>query len=231
MLYRSNKLMYDRTTESLWSSLTGEPVIGPLAESGIKLSLFPAVMSLWGEWLAEHPDTTVVSNETGIYPSNTYVSEHDTASFYFDYRETPETRFPVWNRDTRLEPKDEVLGLSVGDVYTAYPVEILQRNRLVNDEVGGVEVVILASSGSSSARAYERLGRVFSLAASNMTSDSSPTELVDDQGNTWHVTEDALVNSADRSLVLPRLPAFVSFWFGWFAFHPDTLLYGVPAGE
>ncbi|MEL6916360.1 MAG: DUF3179 domain-containing (seleno)protein, partial [Bacteroidota bacterium] len=29
-LYRSNKLMYDKATQTLWSTLEGEPVIGPL---------------------------------------------------------------------------------------------------------------------------------------------------------------------------------------------------------
>ena len=34
LLYRSNKLMYDRATETIWHQFTGEPVIGPLAETG-----------------------------------------------------------------------------------------------------------------------------------------------------------------------------------------------------
>jgi hypothetical protein len=49
LLYRSNKLMYDRNTESLWSSLLGEPVIGPLADSEIKLAFFPVVLTTWEE--------------------------------------------------------------------------------------------------------------------------------------------------------------------------------------
>lgn len=32
-LFRSNKLMYDRTTNTLWNRLTGEPVIGKLVGS------------------------------------------------------------------------------------------------------------------------------------------------------------------------------------------------------
>ncbi|MGB5881672.1 MAG: DUF3179 domain-containing (seleno)protein, partial [Thermoanaerobaculia bacterium] len=37
LLYRSNKLMFDRQTLTLWSNLTGEPVIGRLARSSIHL--------------------------------------------------------------------------------------------------------------------------------------------------------------------------------------------------
>ena len=40
------------------------------------------------------------------------------------------------------------------------------------------------------------------------------------------MTEDALVSSADPSETLERVYSQVSFWFGLFAFHPETLLYG-----
>ena len=72
MLYRSNKLMYDRATETLWHQFRGEPVVGPLAGSGIRLRVLPSVLTTWVEWLAEHPDTTVISNDTGVYPAGFY---------------------------------------------------------------------------------------------------------------------------------------------------------------
>jgi hypothetical protein len=34
LLYRSNKLMYDRQTGSLWNQFTGRPVLGALTLSG-----------------------------------------------------------------------------------------------------------------------------------------------------------------------------------------------------
>jgi hypothetical protein len=60
-LYRSNKLMYDRLTRSVWNQFTGVPVIGPLAEDGARLSFFPVLLTTWQEWVEEHPDTTVLS--------------------------------------------------------------------------------------------------------------------------------------------------------------------------
>ena len=60
LLYRSNKLMYDRKTNTLWRQFTGEPVVGALADSGIRLSIFPVVLTQWQEWVAAHPDTTVL---------------------------------------------------------------------------------------------------------------------------------------------------------------------------
>ena len=50
LLYRSNKVMYDRATNSLWNQFIGEPVIGPLADSGIRQPFFPSVVTTWDEW-------------------------------------------------------------------------------------------------------------------------------------------------------------------------------------
>ena len=231
LLYRSNKLMYDRATNSLWSQLLGEPVIGPLADSGIKLEIFPVSLTTWGEWRAEHPDTTVLSLETGYYSPSFYPPESDPTAFYFDYRESAETLFPVWNRDPRLDTKEEVLGLSVDDVHKAYALATLQAERVVNDEVGGAEVVIVTSSLSMDTRVYARHGRVFSVADEDADEEGEsrglPLAVVDPDGVSWLVTEAALVNTNDASQTLPRLPSHVAFWFGWFAFHPDTLVYGI----
>src|SRR5262249_60340101 len=56
-VYRSNKLMYDHATLSLWSTMTGEPVLGQLVGRGVKLRLSPVVTTTWGEWRAAPPHT------------------------------------------------------------------------------------------------------------------------------------------------------------------------------
>ena len=66
LLMRSNKLMYDRGTNSLWNQLTGEPVIGSLASSGATLEVLPVVATTWGAWKAEHPDSRILDLETGV---------------------------------------------------------------------------------------------------------------------------------------------------------------------
>ena len=217
-LFRSNKVMYDRATETLWHQFTGEPVIGPLAGTGVKLSFFPSVLTTWEEWLAEHPDTTVISTVTGLYSS--YPPESDPASFYHDYRSSSETRFPVWPRNDELVTKDVVLGVEIGGASKAYPVPAGQQSRVINDEVGGTALVVIASSSSQSGRAYESRGRTFTVAPGDSSADT-PTLLVDQSGDTWSVTEEFLINQRDGS-GLPRIPTRTSFWFGWFSFHPDT---------
>ena len=225
LLYRSNKVMYDRLTGSLWHQFTGEPIIGPLWDSGIKLPFFPVLLTTWEEWAAEHPDTTVLSQETGLYPAEFYVPRDDPRSIYYDYWVNPDTRFPVWKRSDALETKEVVLGLAVDDSFKAYPVAALQQDRVINDSVGGTDVVVIASPNSEAARVYERGEFRFALGADASAAAGLPTELVDSDGGVWQVTEEHLVSAADASHVLGRLPTHMSFWFGWFQFHPDTEIY------
>ena len=216
MLYRSNKLMYDRATETLWHQFKGEPVVGPLAGSGVRLEILPNVLTTWGEWLAQHPDTTVVSNDTGLYPADFYRSEWDMDSIYFRYRSDSGTMFPVAGIHAGLPIKEQVFGLVFGATARAYPHAALARAPVLNDTVGGQEVVIVTVAGGG-VRAYDRDG---------MTFQTDPDgQLQDDAGREWRVFEDALGNVEDPGQRLVRLPSRDAYWFGWQAFYPDTELY------
>ena len=101
---------------------------------------------------------------------------------------------------------------------SAYPIEILAAEKVVNDVVGPQEVVIVTDPKSKAARAYDAQGRTFAPGAVS-------TEVIDESGAVWRLTEDALVRADDASQSLPRLAGNDVFWFGWYAFHPQTKLY------
>ena len=216
MLYRSNKLMYDRVTETLWHQFRGEPVVGPLANSGVRLEVLPNVLTTWGEWLEQHPETTVISNDTGVYPADSYLPEEDPLSIYFSYRADAGTMFPVAGINESLPIKQQVFGLAFGDQARAYSRDTLVQNPLLNDNVGGQEVVILTVAGGGS-RAYDRQGIELQF--------SSEGQLQSDDGRAWRVLEDALESVDDPSQRLPRLPSRDAYWFGWQTFYPHTDLY------
>ena len=174
--------------------------------------------------MTEHPDTTVLDRYTNVYPPDFYVPENDPRAIYYDYFTSDEVMFPVWNRDITFEPKAVVVGLSIGDSAKAYGVTDLQEVRFINDTVGGLNVVVVASPESRAGRIYERGETVFGLPEAD-DPNMAPTTLVDESGAHWQVTESGLVNAADPSAVSPRIPSLTSFWFGWFQYHPDTEVY------
>lgn len=204
--------MYDHQTESLWHNLTGEPVVGSLANSGIKLKVLPVVISPWEHWRHEHPETVVLDINTG------YERDYTPGKPYGDYFARPDTMFPVSPRDTRLSPKSYVFALRIGDHPKAYPLEVVGKKRVVNDVVGGRNLVILADSETRTARAYERRDYNFSVG-------KTAREIVEQQtGEVWQVHEEQLGN-ARTGEHLPRLGGHVSYWFGWYAFYPGTEVY------
>ena len=107
-------------------------------------------------------------------------------------------------------------------------IDALRHDRVVNDSVGGADLVVVASSLSADALAFRSEGRQFSLPDDAL--ESLPDMLLDEDGAVWHVERDRLWKDDDPAQTLSLHPANVSFWFGWYVTHPDTLLYGATEG-
>ena len=211
LLYRSNKLMYDRATQSLWNTTWGQPVIGPLAGEGIELQRSYVVTTTWGEWRRRHPATTVLSLETG------YQRDYGEGVAYRDYFSTDELMFKVPVVDTRLGNKDEVLALTFPDATDeklANSAQFLSTTPVYHDQLGKLRFVVVTDPSGAN-RVYYREGFRFE-------SYDGDSELVDSEGNSWTLSEHSLTDSNGNQL--NRLPAHRAFWFGWHAANNDTLL-------
>jgi hypothetical protein len=136
-LFRSNKLMYDRQTQTLWNHVTGEPVIGALAESGIRLERLPVVVTSWGEWRRQHPGTKVLDIETG------HLRPYSAGAAYGRYFASTQTMFPVWQRSALLHDKARVFTLLLDGRPKAYALEALDRaGGVLNERFAGRDLVI-----------------------------------------------------------------------------------------
>ena len=216
LLYRSNKLMFDEETASLWSMLDGSPAIGPLVGSGLRLKAHPVVTTTWGEWRAEHPATSVLSIDTG------HERDYSEGAAYREYFATDRLMFRVPKRDTRLKNKDEILGVLVpapggGRQAAAFDVRLLADQRVFEAEVEGRRFVIVTSERGAN-RVYDAGDVRFEPRPAG---DSTVTDL---SGRRWTATEEALVSDG-AGLRLARVPAWRAFWFGWYAQFPETLLF------
>lgn len=219
LLYRSNKLMFDEETMSLWSTLEGKPVVGALVDTGLQMTSHAAVTTTWGEWRATHPKTTVLSLDTG------HKRDYGEGAAYRDYFSNDRLYFEVSKTDRRLKNKDEVLVMQVRRAAggEAQPVAIvadfLKRTPVFHFEVAGRRLLAVTSPRGAN--------RVYALGGHDVVFQSRPVtgDLVDTAGRTWRQGEDALT-LADGSITLPRFVAQRAFWFGWYAQYPATLLLG-----
>ncbi len=199
-LYRSNKLMFDRETDSLWNQFTGKPVSGPLVDSGLMLKIRPVATTSWGRWKALHPDTKVLSLNTG------HRRDYGSGVVYRDYFASPDLMFPTIVRDESVaKRKDRVFGIRDVAAAKAWPIAAFKGGRVINDAVGSRNVVLIGDAETRTVRAYDRRDMEFA--------SGSASNLVAGPGGNWTITESDLVGPDGTKLA--RVPGHLSYWFAW----------------
>lgn len=168
-LYNSNLVLYDRATDSEIPQMLGTAVDGPL--KGETLDRFPVTVTTWTQWKAAHPDTLVLSRETGHdrdYDRNPYPGYDTLLSIWF----------PVAATSDRFPSKKIVTGIELNGGFLAVPKEEFKAIGSAETELGGQTITF-----------------------------------------TYHHGLDTITAAADDGT---DVLAFDSYWFAWYAFHPDT---------
>lgn len=144
-LYRNSLIMYDRQTGSLWSHFLGAAVEGPLR--GAKLTFLPSTFTSWETWRRRHPRTLALS--AGPYAVDSYGGYYGSGQTGI---------LGTRKRDTRLDPKDLVLGV-LAPATKAYSFEDLERLGRIRDTLAGEQVEIVYDEPSRTAAAFLLSGR------------------------------------------------------------------------
>ena len=103
LLSRSNKMLYEFHTRSMFDTFTGQAVSGPLREAGVRLPQTTMVTSRWGDWKEANPHTLIVAMDGGIgrsYPEDPLGDRDDYGPI-----------FPIGDLDERLPVQAKVLGV------------------------------------------------------------------------------------------------------------------------
>lgn len=135
LLYNSDVLLYDYRTGSLWSQLLSKAISGPL--KGAEIPPIPTANTTWRDWQKRHPDTLVLSTDTGFRMGY-------RGSPYGEYQSKGQLMFPVALRNRAYRNKELVLGIKTDGVEKAYPFKELRKHGEVSfrDSIGGTELTI-----------------------------------------------------------------------------------------
>jgi hypothetical protein len=180
-------------------------------DQGIQLKRRSVVTTTWGEWRRRHPDTSVLSLNTG------YPRDYGEGVAYRDYFATDELMFNVPDLDLRLRNKDEVLGIILPeypDQSLAIAVDYLASQRLLHERISDMEFVVITDNSGAS--------RVYETNATRFTDWDGDQNLIDEDGQRWQLSESRLSNGRGQELL--RLPAHRAFWFGWYSAYDQTRL-------
>jgi len=227
LLYKSDLVMFDSATHSLWYQAIGRALTGTLA--GTQLRVYPSFIVPFDEAAREAPAARVRSRNTGYtrdYGRNPSVG-------YDDANELPFlSSAPL---DGRLMPKERVVTVSVGDTHAAYPFSVLARVGVVNDRVANLPLVVFWANGTTSALGAAQIGKARDVGAGVMfnrrlNGRSLTFRAVNgafrdrETGSTWSLTGRA-THGALKGAVLKPVTHANHFWFAWAAYVPPTRVY------
>lgn len=217
LLWNSNKVMVDVQTRTLWRQLTGEAIAGEL--EGEVLEAFPLTVTLYADWIAEHPDTDILAIPGGgrdldfgggAIPQD-FGYSYEPNQAYRDYYAGEDLWFPSFAVPDRFEEKERVATLTLDGAAIAVGVEDLAVAGPHVLEVGGARV--LAVPTAAGARFY-------------LVTDDAVLDAADGGGVT--LPPGSVIGEEQAEIggaTLERLTSSQSFWFAWYGIHPDTAVW------
>lgn len=222
LLWRNNNVMFDRSEDafSLWSQMGSVALCDISGEPGKQLPPYPNVEMTWAGWKSLHPETLVLSDETGfarnyeVNPLGNYINPANTEIFW-----------PMPGpADTRRLPKERILGLPDEQGGLSLPFDELDKLgaiAVLHTNFQGIPIVVFYDRDKRAAWSFwlneGNIGRTFEVVGSTIRDTST--------NSTWSLDGRAVDGTLAGSQLTPIAQAYVSYWFAWSVFQPDATLW------
>ena len=197
---------------------TRGPQCGPLAESGQILPMVASWELRWGAWRTMHPNTLVVSGDTGF--PRPYQLPPDPE---YERIDNPDVTVSL-PLDPRRPPKERVLGIPLGfDGGPAFPFEELKRSdrlAIAISKSGRSGVVFWDRDAEGALSFFTEVGGAdldFSVGGEGYVDSST--------GSLWRLDGLAIEGPLAGERLVPVPEAYVAFWFAWADFQPETTIW------
>lgn len=206
-LINNNLVMYDRATEAWWPQILATSIPGPWNADPETNSLreFRLVWTSWTQWQDLHPDTQVLSPETGFaknYGRDPYGSYNPPNGYY----DNENTLFGTLEEDDRFSRKRVFMGARTADGAVTFDKSTLLEEQVMTGELGETPVVAVADQRLNT-------GHVHLNPDERTVTVDGGTVLV---GDSSYEPDD---------LPLTGIHTFDAMWFAWHGYYPDTNVY------
>lgn len=207
-LINNNLVMYDRAMEAWWPQILATSIPGPWNEEPEINSLreIRLIWTTWQRWQKQHPDTQVLSTDTGYaknYNHDPYGSYNPRRGYYVD----DNLLFPALSSDNRYDKKTVVMGARTAEGVVAFLKDAIRKNHLMTGEISDTSVLAVYDPRYDTAYVY-----------------LNPDKATFKFDNGTVVAADGTSYLPDE-LPLSRIHTFDAMWFAWAGFYPNTNVY------
>jgi hypothetical protein len=223
LLYNNNLIMFDRQTDSHWPQMRLQSDQGTLRNT--KQQLYPSIETSWGSWKKLHPNTLIMSTDTGF--GRPYSQPGSAYPGYTSLNSQPLFRNAVSFRDDRLPPKQRVHGVIRGEAAGDpgdYPTKVYVISpgsdaQIINDSISGTPIVVINDGSSNFAVSYasDVNGQSLTFRRTDQT-EPFPYTLTDQEtGSNWNVLGEAIAGPLSGAKLQKTL-SYTAYWFAWGTF-------------
>lgn len=228
-IYNGNLIIYQRSTAGTVDGAFVQMYGGGINNDCLEIERVNLDMR-WDMFARLYPNAQVLMPDVDNPPPGGYdIFEHPYAEFWLSNDFCVNGLcFPVSDTDSRFPKKTLVYGVFTPNETKAYRLVDLDRLKVVNDQVGGVDVVVWGDRASGVA--FEPVADGQKLTFSWVGRDRQGLPLFKDAetGSMW--TFDGIgVSGPLKGKRLAQVVGYRAFWFSWYAFFPQTLSYEPPA--
>jgi Protein of unknown function (DUF3179) len=196
-----NAMLEDATTKSWWRQVTGEAIAGKL--KGQKLPEVFSTQTSLGDWLQLHPNSLIMQADSAFIKSYSKNTKYEDGI----------SRDALTGTDS-LSWKDKswVIGVKSGEERKAYDWIQLKQERIIQDKLDNVSLLLVVTKDDKSFFAFERPADAKFVLANDTIVFNNRHFRIDGKG-------------IDTSYSLKPLPAYQEFWHSWRTFNPGTKKY------
>jgi hypothetical protein len=205
-----NALLRDQQTGSIWQQSTGEAIFGPL--KGQHLQIVPSNELSFALWRSEQPHGQV------LRPDPAYLPEYDPKDWE---KHIALTHVVVDTRASGIDPHRLMLGVTVKGQNKAYPLDILLREKLIEDEIAGAPILLMVGPDGASIRTFEAsadTGKPITFVSNDTTVKDAET------ASTWNF-QGCAVSGPMTGRCLTEVESHKDYWFDWVNHHPATAVF------
>jgi len=227
LLRMSDLVMYDNVSESFWQQFTGEAIVGDMV--GSRLDFIPAQIISFMQFKDSYPNGTVLSKETGYerdYGRNPYVGYDDIDQTPFLFKE---------ELDGRLPPNEKVIAIKEEGLLKAYPYSITLIEKVINDKINEMHVVVFHGDGAVSALDESSIADSKEVGSTGVFNPIVNGKILtfkykdgfftdNETRSRWNITGSA-IDGELKGIQLKRIKHGDYFAFAWLAFRPETEVY------